>query len=165
MSREKYSDLSQDELLDKIEELEWKIVDYKKETKSTKNESSQTIKDLQEQINELKKSQNKIKKDDFLKDKKMTDSEKKIFEEKVAKGYDKEDAFLIATKESSEINKNQDEIWNNSLDGDDDFWKDTISAIDYNNLALKATESKEDLEKFKNIDSKVISGELKVIEE
>ena len=57
-AKEKYWEMSQNELFAKIDELEWKIVEYKKETKSTKSESSKTIEDLQAQIDELK-NQNK----------------------------------------------------------------------------------------------------------
>ncbi len=143
MSREKYQELTQDELLDKIEELEGKIVDYKKETKTTKSESSKTIENLQARIEELEKSNKKTENDDFLKNKKISEDEKKVYEEKIAKGYDKEDAYLIATKESSKISANQEEIWKNDLPWNDiiiwgkeirfsDLWK--LSQEEYNKV-------------------------------
>lgn len=142
-AKEKYSSLNQEELLNKIDELEGKIVEYKKETKTTKSESSKTIEDLQAQIDELKNQNKKTENDDFLKNKKISDDEKKIYEEKIAKGYDKEDAYLIATKESSKISANQEEIWKNDLPWNDiiiwgkeirfsDLWK--LSQEEYNKV-------------------------------
>ncbi|PZM81836.1 hypothetical protein DLH72_05050 [Candidatus Gracilibacteria bacterium] len=157
MSREKYKDLSQEELLDKIEELEGKIVDYKKETKSTKSESFKTIEDLQAQIDELKKSNKKTENDDFLKDKKISEDEKKIFEEKIAKGYDKEDAYLIATRESSKISANQEEISKNNLPGSDvDLGGKEIKYSDLGNLSQ---------EEYNSVMDKVDAGEIKVLPE
>lgn len=156
-AKEKYWEMSQDELFAKIDELEDKIVDYKKETKSTKSESSKTIEDLQAQIDELKKSNKKTENDDFLKDKKISEDEKKIFEEKLAKWYDKEDAYLIATKESSKISANQDEIWKNDLPGNDiNIWGKEIKFSDLWNL------SQED---YNSVMDKVDSWEMKVIGE
>ena len=163
-AKEKYSSLNQEELLNKIDELEWKIVDYKKETKTTKSESSKTIEDLQARIEELEKSNKKTENDDFLKNKKISDDEKKIYEEKIAKGYDKEDAYLIATKESSKISNNQEEISRNNLLGDDYLNSKTISAEDYNKLASEAWKSEEGLNKFASVDAKVSSWEIKIIE-
>lgn len=157
MSREKYQELTQDELLDKIEELEWKIVDYKKEIKTTKSESSKTIEDLQIQINELEKSSKNSENEDFLKNKKLSDDEKKIFDEKVAKWYDKEDAYLIATKESSKILNNQEEIWKNSLPWKD--WNVWGSGIKYSELWNLSQEE------YNKTMEKVDSWEIKVIPE
>ena len=164
-AKEKYWEMSQEELFAKIDELEGKIVDYKKETKSTKTESLKTIEDLKSRIEELEKSNKNSENDNFLKDKKLSEDEKKIFEDKLAKGYDKEDAYLIATKESSKISENREEIWKNSLPWNDYDLSNTISAEEYNKIALNATKGEEWLKKFQEIDSKVISGKIKVIED
>lgn len=156
-AREKYSSLSEDEIFAKIDELEGKIVDYKKQTKSTKSESSRTIEDLQAQINELKNQNKKSENDDFLKDKNISEDERKIYEEKISKGYDKEDAFLIATKESSKINENISEIWKNDLP-----WSDFNiggKEIKYSDLANLSQEE------YNNVMDKVDSWEMKVISE
>lgn len=156
-AREKYSSLSEDEIFAKIDELEKKIVDYKKQTKSTKSESSKTIEDLQAQINELKNQNKKSENDDFLKDKNISEDERKIYEEKISKGYDKEDAFLIATKESSKINENISEIWKNDLPWSDFNigWKE----IKYSDLANLSQEE------YNNVMNKVDAWEMKVISE
>lgn len=156
-AREKYSSLSEDEIFAKIDELEGKIVEYKKETKSTKSESSRTIEDLQAQIDELKKSNSKNEIDEFLKGKKISEDEKNIFLEKLEKGYDKEDAFLIATRESSKINENISEIWKNDLP-----WSDFNicgKEIKYSDLANLSQED------YNNVMDKVDSWEMKVISE
>ena len=163
-AKEKYWEMSQNELFAKIDELEGKIVDYKKETKSTKSESSKTIEDLKSRIEELEKSNKNSENDNFLKDKKISDDEKKIYEEKNAKGYEKEDAYLIATKESSKISNNQEEISRNNLLGDDYLNSKTIYAEDYNKLASEAWKSEEGLNKFASVDAKVSSWEIKIIE-
>lgn len=156
-AKEKYSSLNQEELLNKIDELEGKIVDYKKETKTTKSESSKTIEDLQARIEELEKSNKKTENDDFLKDKKISDDEKKIYEEKVSKWYEKEDAYLIATKESSKISTNQEEIWKNDLPWSDvTIWGKEIKYSDLWNLSQ---------EEYNSVMDKVDSGEMKVISE
>ena len=134
-AKEKYWEMSQEELFAKIDELEGKIVDYKKETKSTKTESSKTIEDLKSRIEELEKSNKNSENDNFLKDKKLSEDEKKIFEDKLAKGYDKEDAYLIATKESSKISENSDiNIWGSEIKFSD-LWN--LSQEDYNSVMSK----------------------------
>lgn len=156
-AKEKYWEMSQEELFAKIDELEGKIVDYKKETKSTKTESSKTIEDLKSRIEELEKSNKNSENDNFLKDKKLSEDEKKIFEDKLAKGYDKEDAYLIATKESSKISENREEIWKNSLPWSDiNIWGSEIKFSDLWNL------SQED---YNSVMSKVDAWEMKVIAE
>ena len=152
MSREKYQELTQDELLDKIEELEGKIVDYKKETKTTKSESSKTIENLQNQIDELKRSNEKKDNEDFLRDKKFnSDEEKKVYEEKVNKWYSKEDAYTIATLDSKKQEKNQEDIKSNELDGDDVVsGEKTISMTKLANLSSEEyNKARDDIDAWK----------------
>lgn len=154
---DKYWELSQEELLDKIDELEGKIVDYKKETKTTKSESLKTIEEMKSRIEELEKSNSISEKEDFLKDKNISSEEKKIFDEKVAKWYSKDDAYLIATKESRQILENKDEISKNTL-----YWEDSFlqsKEIKYSEIANL------NQEEYNSIMDKVDTWEIKVIPE
>ncbi len=161
MGREQYANLSSEELLDKIEELEGVIVEKKKETKSTKKESSKTIEDLQKQIDELKTGTQSTQIEVFLKDKNLSEDERKVFEEKLAKGLDKDEALFLATRESEKQKENQELMKKNQLDGTDaggdkktipfdklaelpqEEYNKTVAAIDAGTIEVEADKQEE----------------------
>lgn len=80
-------------------------------------------------IEELEKGSKKSELDIFLKDKELSDEDKKSFDEMVKKWYDKEHAYQLATLEAQKATQNQKEIANNTLDGEDEVnpWKNKIT--------------------------------------
>lgn len=155
MSREQYEDYTFEELLNKVEELEWTVVEYKKEAKNTKKESTSTIENLQAELDALKKSNSEKEQKDFLEWKNISPEERKLYEDKIAKWYDKEDAYLIATKESKNLSDNQENISKNNLPGDDfNIWAKEIKMSDLANLSQ---------ENYNSVMTRVDAGEMKVI--
>jgi hypothetical protein len=107
---EKYSSLSSEELLEKLYDAEQASVEYKKENKKNSEEFTEKEKDYISRLEKLEGETSERKKADFLRDKKLTDDEKKVLDEKLAKGYDLEDAYNIATRDSQIAQKNADKL-------------------------------------------------------
>ena len=155
MSREQYEDYTFEELLNKVEELEWTVVEYKKEARNTKKESTSTIESLQAELDALKKLNSEKEQKDFLEWKNISPEERKLYEDKIAKWYDKEDAYFLATKESKNLSDNQENISKNNLPGDDfNIWAREIKMSDLANLPQ---------ENYNSVMTRVDAGEMKVI--
>jgi len=162
---EQYKDLSPEELLEKLHDTEEAIVSLKKENKGSSKEFSEKEKEYNSRIEKLEADFSQRKKDDFLRDKKFTDDERKVFDEKLSKGYDLEDAYNIATHESQIAARNADKVnqWN------DFTWKwiswdlKSISNEEYQKIAQEVGNSPEALNLFQEIDGKINSGEMKVV--
>jgi hypothetical protein len=109
---EKYSTLSSEELLEKLYDAEQASVEYKKENKKNTDEFSEREKDYLKRLEKLESETSERAKADFLRDKSLTDDEKKVFEEKLGKGYDLQDAYNVATLESQKAQNNADKVNN-----------------------------------------------------
>ncbi len=162
---EQYKDLSPEELLEKLHETEEAIISLKKENKGSSKEFSEKEKEYNSRIEKLESDFNQRKKDDFLRDKTFTDDEKKIFDEKLGKGYDLEDAYNIATRESQISQRNADQVNNgNDFAGKWISWDlKSISNEEYQKLASEVWNSPEALNIFQEIDGKINTGEIKIV--
>lgn len=153
-AKDKYYDYDIDELYDKIDELELKIYNDKKQNKSLMKEKEQELENFRKQIEDFETEKASKEKADFLKDKNLSKEEQEKFEELTSKGYDKDDALLIATKNSDWVKKNQENIKGNSLDGNDDIA--SSKTITYEELANL------DQDSYNAITAKIDKWEVKV---
>lgn len=151
---EKYKDLSQEDLLEKLYNSEQANIENKKKTKESKSENDELLK----RIEELEKGSKKSELDDFLKDKNLSDDEKKIFEEKVNLWNSKEDAYFLATREKQEISQKQEQINKNTIDWED-VWDSNTKSIKYSELAELPQEQ------YNLVADKIDSWKIKVISE
>ena len=129
---EKYSELSQEELLDKLHDSEQANVRNKQSKKEVEKEYEWKMWDMQKQIDELSKSSKSSEIENFLSGKQLSDEEKITFNEKLEKGYLKEDAYNLATLESNKQTQNQENSEKNSLDWTDKpswTWSITMSEL------------------------------------
>lgn len=162
---EQYWDLTQEELLAKLHESEQANVEKNKKIKEQENGFSKEKTELEKRLEKIEGEQKSREKSDFLRWKEISDDELKAFEERISKGYSLDDAYLLATKDSQEARKNTEAL-NSSGDligrysGAD---VKTISKNDYNALAKEWLQDAKVLEKFKEIDQKIIKGEIEVI--
>lgn len=154
-AKDKYYDYDIDELYDKIDELELKIYNDKKQNKSLMKEKDQELENFKKQIEDFETEKSSKEKEDFLKDKKLSKEEKEKFEELTSKWYDKDDALLIATKNSDRVKKNQENIKGNSLDWNDDIT--SSKTITYEELANLSQND------YNEITKKIDKWEMKVV--